>query len=112
MPTLIEVFREAEQLKRDGKTEEAIAKYEEMLQIDESNVIAHLTLAMLLDKVGRCLEAVKHGERAVELEPTEMINYTTLSTIYRKAFEGTGDRLFILKAEDVKQRMQVMQWQR
>lgn len=112
MSTIVEIFKQAEQLKRDGKNEEAIAKYEELLQHDESHVLAHLTLAMLLDKVGRHLEAVKHGERAVELEPTEMFNYTALSTIYRKAFEGTGDRLFIFKAEEVKQRIQTMQWQR
>lgn len=111
MATVVELFKEAEQLKREDRLDEAIAKFNELLQLDEKHVLTHLNLAVLYGKVDKHLDAVRHGERAVELEPTDTFNYTALSTTYQRAFEGTRDRLFILKAEDAKQRAQAMQWQ-
>ncbi len=111
MPTVTELFKEGETLKRENKLDEAIAKFEELLQQDEKHVLSHLNLAVLYGKVGKHVDAVKHGERAVELEPQDTFNYTALSTTYQRAFEGTKDRMFILKAEDAKQRAQTMQWQ-
>ena len=111
MSSAKELFKEAEQLKREGKNEEAIAKFEEVLQLDDKHVLTHLSLAVLYGKVDKHLEAVKHGERAVGLEPNDTFNYTALSTTYQRAFEGTRDRRFILKAEEAKQRAHTMQWQ-
>ncbi len=111
MATVQELFKAGEQFKRENKVDEAIAQFEAVLQQDETHVLAHLNLAVLYGKVDRHLDAVKHGERAVELEPTDTFNYTALSTTYQRAFEGTRDRMFILKAEDAKQRAQTMQWQ-
>ena len=111
MPTVVELFKEAEQLKREDRNEEAIAKFEELLKQDETHVLTHLNLAVLFGKIGKHLEAVQHGEKAVELEPTDTFNFTALSTTYQRAFEGTRDRMYILKAEDAKQRAHTMQWQ-
>lgn len=111
MSSAKELFKAAEQLKREGKTEEAIAQFEEVLKLDEKHVLTHLSLAVLYGKIDKHLDAVKHGERAVELEPNDTFNYTALSTTYQRAFEGTRDRLFILKAEDAKQKASTMQWQ-
>ena len=47
MPTVNELYKEHEQLKRDGKNEEAIAKLEELLKQDEKHVLAHLALSVL-----------------------------------------------------------------
>lgn len=112
MPTTVELYKEAEALKRESKWEEAIAKLEELLKQDESHVLSHLALAVLYGKVGKHAEAVQHGERAVDLEPTDQFNFTALSVTYQRAFEATQDRTFIYKAEQAKERSHTMQWQK
>jgi len=112
MPTVNELYKEHEQLKRDGKTDEAIAKLEEALKADESHVLSHLALAVLCGKAGKHDEAVTHAERAVGLEPQDTFNWTALRTTYQRAFEAPRDRQYIFRAEDAKQRAAQMQWQR
>jgi tetratricopeptide (TPR) repeat protein len=112
MPTVNELYKEHEQLKREGKTEEAIAKLEELLKQDEKHVLAHLALSVLYPKVEKHDLAVQHAEKAVELEPEDTFNWTALSTTYQKAFEATRDRQYIFRAEDAKMRAAHMQWER
>ena len=112
MPTVNELYKAHEQLKREGKTDEAIAKLEELLKQDEKHVLSHLALAVLYGKVAKHEEAVLHAEKAVEIEPQDTFNWTALSTTYQRAFEATRDRQYIFRAEDAKQRAAQMQWQR
>ena len=91
---------EAEQLKIDGKYDEAIAKLNEALGIDESFARAHLALSVLFHKKEDHLQSVQHAEKAVELEPEDQFNYTALSVTYQRAFEGTRDPVYIQKAEE------------
>ena len=112
MPTVDELYKEAETLKRAGKLDEAIVLLEELLKQDELHVLSHLALAVMYGKVGKYAEAVKHGERAVEIEPQDTFNFTALSVTYQRAFEATQDRIYIQKAEEAKQRSAQMQWQR
>ena len=112
MPTVNELYKAHEQLKREGKTDEAIAKLEELLQQDNQHVLSHLALAVLYGKVAKHEEAVLHAEKAVEIEPQDTFNWTALSTTYQRAFEATRDRQYIFRAEDAKQRAAQMQWQR
>lgn len=112
MPTSIELYKQHEQLKREGKNDEAIAKLEEILKQDEKHVLSHLALAVLLGKVDRHMDAVLHAEKAVEIEPTDTFNWTALSTTYQRAFEATQDRQFIFRAEDAKARAAQVQWQK
>src|SRR5688500_10205451 len=112
MPTVNELYKEHEQLKREGKHDEAIGKLEELLKLDEKHVLAHLALAVLYGKVGKHDLAVTHGEKAVEIEPEDTFNWTALSTTYQRAFEGTQDRQYIYRAEDAKARSAAMQWHR
>jgi Tfp pilus assembly protein PilF len=107
-----ELYKEHEQLKRDGNNDEAIAKLEELLKQDEKHVLAHLALSVLYPKVDKFDLAVQHAEKAVEIEPEDTFNWTALSTTYQKAFEATHDRQYIFRAEDAKQRAAQMQWQR
>ena len=112
MPTVTELYKEHEQLKRDGKNEEAIGKLTELLQQDEKNVLAHLALSVLYPKVEKHDLAVQHAEKACEIEPEDTFNWTALSTTYQKAYEATKDRQYIFRAEDAKQRAAEMQWQK
>jgi tetratricopeptide (TPR) repeat protein len=112
MPTVNELYKQHEQLKRDGKNEEAAAKLEEALAADNTHVLAHLALAVLYGKLGQHDKAVDHAEQAVKLEPTDTFNWTALSTTYQRAFEGTQDRQYIFRAEDAKSRAAQMQWQK
>ena len=109
MSTANELYREAESLKRAGKKEEAIAKFQEVLKVEEGHVLSHMTLALLLVKSGRHVEAIRHSERACELEPNEVFNYTALSDTFQKAFEATQDRTFIYKAEEAKTKAHELQ---
>ena len=112
MATVNELYKEHEQLKRDGKYDEAIGKLEELLKQDEKHVLAHLALSVLYPKVEKHDLAVHHAEKAVEIEPEDSFNWTALSTTYQKAFEATHDRQYIFRAEDAKQRAAEMQWQK
>lgn len=100
MSGLTALYDEADRLKDEGKHEEAIAKLRELLAQDANYVLAHLALAVLLGRVGQHEEAVEHGRRACELEPTEAFNFTAMSVTYQRAFAGTGNRDYIRLAEE------------
>jgi tetratricopeptide (TPR) repeat protein len=104
MPTVAELEKEAEQLRTQGHYAQAIEKFNELLAIDETFVRAQLAIAMLYQKVGQHENAVRHAERAVELEPGDALNFTALSIIYQRAFEATRDPVYIQKAEMAKER--------
>lgn len=103
------LYAEAEKLKDDGKYEESIAKLNELLQQDESHVLSHLTLAVVYGKVGKHDEAVKHAQRACELDPTDAFNFTAASVCFQRAFAGTGDHGYIQKAEDAMAKAHMIQ---
>ena len=112
MPTVNELYKAHEQLKRDGKNDEAIVQLEELLKQDDKHVLSHLALAVLYGKVEKHDLAVTHAEKAVEIEPQDTFNWTALSTTYQRAFEATRDRQYIFRAEDAKARAAQMQWQK
>ena len=105
---ILELENEAEALRNEGKYEEAIEKTVAILALDESFARAHLTLAVLYEKVQKYDEACSHAEKAVELEPGDPFNMAALSTTYQRAFEGTRDPIYIQKAEEALARGQNM----
>jgi tetratricopeptide (TPR) repeat protein len=103
------LYDEAEALKEEGKLQEAIAKYEEALAIDEKFALAHFALAVVYGKVGEHEKAVEHGERACALDPEDAFSYTAMSVTYQRAFAGTQDRRYIQLAEEAMGKAHAMQ---
>ncbi len=108
MPALHEIYDEADKLKDEGKLDEAVAKFEECLAQDETYVLAHAALGVVLGKLGRHDEAIQHARRVCELEPNDPFSHTQLSVIYQRAFAGTNDHRYIREAEDAMARSQMM----
>ena len=109
MATVEELYAQGENLKDEGRFEDAVAKFQESLQVDESYALAHFALAVVCGKLGRHEEAVRYGERAVELDPHDPFSYTALSVTYQRAFAGTRDQQYIHKAEEAMAQSHSMQ---
>ena len=109
MPSSQELYDKADKLKDDGKYEEAIQVLTEILESDEQFTLAHLALGVLYGRVGKHEDAVKHGQRACELEPNEAFNFTAMSVTFQRAFAGTGDQSYIQLAEDAMAKAHMLQ---
>jgi tetratricopeptide (TPR) repeat protein len=109
MPSLHEIYDQADRLKDEGKMDEAIAKYQEALAQDESFALAHSALAVVYGRVGKHDEAIKHAQRACEINPQEPFSYTALSVTYQRAYAGTGEQGYIQLAEDAMARARTLQ---
>ena len=101
-------YNEVEKLIDEEKLEPAIAGLNEIIAEDDSFVLAHLALARVYTKTGQHDLAVKHGEKACELEPKDSFNFTALSVTYQRAWAGTQDQQFITKAEDAMAKAQML----
>jgi tetratricopeptide (TPR) repeat protein len=69
MVTLKEHLEQAQQLNQAGNAEQAIAKYEEILQIKSNCLPALKQLADILMKQGRIQEAIVNYQKAITLKP-------------------------------------------
>lgn len=105
------LYDEAEKLKDDGKYQEAIAKYLEILEVDAHFALAHLALAVVYGKVGDHEKAVQHGERACQLEPNDPFSFTAMSVTYQRAFAGTRNPEYIHLAEHAMAKAHALQGQ-
>jgi tetratricopeptide (TPR) repeat protein len=87
-------------LVQKGRMDEAIAHYDQALELDPSYGEAHYNLANALVRLGRMDEAIAHYEKAVELNPNNAMAYYNLGSVlvrngrveesithYRKALE-------------------------
>lgn len=104
-------YNAVEKLIDDEKFDEAIPQLLEISQEDESFVLAHLALARVYTKTGDHEAAIRHGEKACELEPTDPFNFTAMSVTYQRAWAGTQEQQFITKAEDAMAKAQMLQSQ-
>jgi Flp pilus assembly protein TadD len=105
MPTVEQLYDEADKLKSAGKLEEAVAKLDEAVALDPKYALAHSALAVVLGKLGRHKEAVSHALTVCELEPNDAFSYTALSVTYQRGG-------FIPEAEDAKARAHMLSAQR
>jgi tetratricopeptide (TPR) repeat protein len=104
MPDRVRLYDEADILKAEGKLEEAAAKLEEALAIDENYALAHSALAVVQQRLGKHDEAIQHAVRVTELEPNDPFSFTALSVTYQRAFAGTNQMAYIRLAEDAMER--------
>ena len=109
MASVHELYAEGERLKDDGQFEQAVEKFLEALQVDETFALAHLALAVMYGKLGDHERAVKHGERACELEPDDAFSFTAMSVTYQRAMAATQDPLYKQKAEEAMTRAHMLQ---
>ena len=112
MPTIHELYNEADTLKDQGKFDEAIVKLNEALAIDENFTLAHLALAVVYYRVKNFELSVKHGQRACEIDPNDPFNFTAMSVTFQRAFAGTQNRQFIQLAEDAMAKAHMLQGRR
>ena len=111
MSTVQELYAEAEKLKAEGAHDKAIEKLGELLEMQEDYTLAHLALAILYGKVNRHDDAVKHGQRACELDPEDPFTFTAMSVAFQRAFQGTQNQEFIKLAEDAMAKAHMLQAQ-
>jgi tetratricopeptide (TPR) repeat protein len=109
MATVNELYQEVEKLKNAQDLEGTVAKCNEILAIDPNHLLTHVTLAVVLGRLGRHEEAVRHAETAVKIDPTDAFNFTALSVTYQRAYAGTGNMAYIRMAEDARDRAQMVQ---
>ena len=109
MADLTAMYDQADRLKDEGKYEEAIDKLNEVLSEDPNYVLAHLALAVLFGRVNKHEEAVRHGQKACELEPDDAFNFTAMSVTYQRAFAATRNADYIPLAEDAMARAHALQ---
>jgi tetratricopeptide (TPR) repeat protein len=62
-----------------GKTKDAIAQYEKVLELDSNNVIAHQYLASMSMQMESPLPAIMHYRAIIQLQPTNATAYKQLS---------------------------------
>lgn len=102
MPSLEEIYDEADRLKLSGNYADAATKLREIVAADPAYALAHSALAVVLGKLGQHDDAIQHGLKVVELEPNDAFSYTALSVTYVRAGR-------IMEAEDAKARAAMLQ---
>ena len=109
MATVDDIYQEAEKLKNEDKLEEAIEKLNGLLSRDESHCLSHLALAVLYGRVGKHEDAIRHGQRACELEPKDSFGFTAMSVTFQRAWQGTQNQEYIQLAENAMAQAQTLQ---
>ncbi|MCH2115320.1 MAG: tetratricopeptide repeat protein [Pirellulales bacterium] len=101
---VVVLYDAADKLKEEGKLDEAVEKLEAALAQDQQYALAHSALAVILQRMGKHEDAVKHAARVCELEPNEPFSYTAMSVTYQRAYAGTNNMDYIKLAEDAMER--------
>ena len=109
MADVNELYDQADQLKVDGKLEEAVAKYGEILTADPNYALAHAALAVVYGRLGKHDLAIEHARKVCEIAPQDPFSHTQLSVIYQRAYAGTNNMQFIQDAEEAMARSQMLQ---
>lgn len=85
MPTIEELYDEAIKIQQEGKLEEAVNKLQSLVEQAPDYALAHAALSVFYGKLEKYDEAVEHGKKVCELEPTDPFSFVALSLICQKA---------------------------
>jgi Tfp pilus assembly protein PilF len=85
MPTNEELYAQADQLKAEGKLDEAAALLEKLLEQDPAYTLAHSALAVVYGRLKKHDDAIRHGLKVCELEPNDPFSYTAMSVTFQRA---------------------------
>ena len=92
-PPQPEFVRQADQLARDGKLQDALQIFEQHTKVPADAFAANLGAGNILDLMGRGEEARTHFAKAVEIAPTPQAKaQANRSTAMSWAFEGSCDK--------------------
>ncbi len=108
MMDAVEVYKEGENLRNEGKYEEAVARFEQAMELDPTYVMPYHAAAVCYSHLNQHEKAIEHARKACELDPQDPFCYMSLSVTYRKAFQGTQDMRYIQLAEDAMARAQAL----
>ena len=108
MADLTQLYDEAEKLKQEGDLEGSASKLQEALSADESYALAHSALAVVLQRMGKHEDAIKHAQRVCELEPNDPFSFTAMSVTYQRAYAGTNNMDYIRMAEDAMEQSRIL----
>ena len=104
-----ELHDQADQLKVEGKLEEAVAKYGEILAENSDYALAHAALAVVYGRMNKHDLAIEHARRVCEIAPEDPFSHTQLSVIYQRAYAGTNNQQYIQDAEEAMAKSQMLQ---
>ena len=102
MPSNEELYDQAQQLKDQGKLDEAAAALAQLLAQDANYALAHSALAVIYGRLKQHDDAIRHGLKVCELEPNEPFSFTAMSVTYQRAGK-------IPEAEDAMARAHALQ---
>ena len=77
------IYREGFAAFAEGRSDEAIGKYREALELDPQLAIAWNGLSMALKQQGDLDGAVEAAKRLIELEPDDPLSHTNLSILFQ-----------------------------
>jgi len=101
MATPDEMYDQAVALKDQGNLDAAIARFNEILAIDDKHVLAHSALAVSLQRAGHPEEAIRHAVRVTELEPDDPFSFTQLSVILQRCGKIPEAETALYKAREM-----------
>lgn len=103
MPAPHELYDQAVALKQQGDLNGAVAKLQEVLQIDPNHLDTHAALAVYLQKTGKGDEAIQHALKVVELNPSDPFSYTQLSTVCMRCGQIPQAEAALARAREIQQ---------
>ena len=84
MPTIDELFDQGLTALGEGRHDEAVASFQQVLDQDPRNAEALRSLGMTYYHMARWDEAIDAGNKLIELDPEDILARTSLSMYYQK----------------------------
>src|SRR5712671_4609136 len=90
-PAPLDLVKQGQKLNSEGKQDEALALYDQALEMSPNLYDAHLASGIALDLKGNYAEARQHLTKAVELAPADAKQQALRAVAISFAFEGNAN---------------------